>query len=196
MEKNKLNNIIFMKYGVHGSESVESIIKRKQNENEDKSFWWGYGSKVCHPLTQVKPFVQECNKSNEKVYLVLEYTSSVKSTDDKNKADCLENRANQYSVDNKKWYEINNNINVFDSKYALICKNLKKVDLKINLSDYEVAIGGNKGKLLSDYINGQNDKGCARLTNVKVDESKAKIIQVDYIAEVVCPYAVFLRKYE
>ncbi len=50
-----------MKYRVHASEKVESIIQRKSKEHEGikQTFWWGYGGKVCHPIKQVQPFVKE-----------------------------------------------------------------------------------------------------------------------------------------
>lgn len=37
----KPNNIVYMKYGIHASESVDDIIQRKQKEFSDggMSFW-------------------------------------------------------------------------------------------------------------------------------------------------------------
>lgn len=187
MEIQSLENIIFMKYGEHASENVESIIERKSKEHdgEEKVFWWGYGGKVCHPLKQVQPFIKECQRMGQKVYLVLSPTPSPNIGDSGT-------RAIEFSKDKENWERIAESINVYGSDYALVCNNLRKVDFTLDLSKYEVAVGAKKGKVLSDYISGRNDKGCAYLIREPKDY-KPQFVQIDYIAEIIDPYAVFVR---
>lgn len=188
MENQALENIIFMKYGVHASENVESIIERKSKEcdGEKKIFWWGYGGSTCHPLTQVQPFVSECQRNGQKVYLVLSYTPS------SNNNPAI--RANEFSKDNKNWECIPNGINVYGSAHALVCTNFRKVDFTLDLSKYEVAVGGHKGEALSSYIGCRTDKGCAHMIHEAKDNTvEPEYAQIDYIAEIIDPYAVFLR---
>ena len=65
-------NIIVMKYGVHASEDVESIVVRKMQEVQvAKKMFWGYGGVLCHPLKQVQPFLRENCSKGEKTYLLL-----------------------------------------------------------------------------------------------------------------------------
>ena len=70
-------------------------------------------------------------------------------------------RSNYFSTDNKIWKNMDSNINVYGSKYALVIKNLQKCDFEIDLGNYEIAIGNSKGKNLADYLNGRVDKACA-----------------------------------
>ena len=174
-----MNHIILMKYGYHASEEVDSIIKRKLLEIEEKGFcFWGYGGTLLHPLNQVQPF---CEK--EKVYLLLSFTNS------KYFGDSM--RANYYSSDKINYQKIPKEINVYGSKKALVFNNLKKVDFDINLYDYEVEIGNSKGKSLADYFKLRVDKVCA----VYKETSKIKkMVHIDYIAELVYPYSVFIKE--
>ncbi len=94
---------------------------------------------------------------NQKVYLVLSPTPSSNSGDHGK-------RAIEFSRDKEKWESIPQSIHVYGSEYALVCNSLIKVDFTLDLNRYEVAVGGNKGKALSDYI-----------------------------AEIIDPYAVFVR---
>jgi len=174
-----MNNIIFMKYGSHALENVDSIILRKQKEIENVGFcFWGYGGTLLHPLKQVLPF------ANDKyVYIFFMKTESEflgEGTVYK-----------YYSIDNIKYEKVPMGIKVTGSKKALVFNNLRKVDIRVNLCDYEIAIGPSKGKNLSDYMKGRVDKACAVLTEKSKGE---KIVHIDYIAELVEPYAVFLKE--
>lgn len=175
----KLENIILMKYGYHANEEVDSIIKRKQKEIKDNGYcFWGYGGTILHPLKQTQPFCKD-----KKVYLLLTSTQS--------KYENNGTRALEYSIDKLNYQKIPKSINVFGSTYALVFKNLEQVNFEINLCDYEIAIGSSKGKCLKDYFGGRVDKACA--TYKKKSDLEEKI-HIDYIAELVSPYAVFIKE--
>lgn len=151
-----MKNIIFMKYGVHASETVASIVKRKQQEIAATGYsYWGYGGNFCHPLTQVQPFAQEVLAKGEKLYLVMSYTESKLNNEPQ--------RCNHYSIDGSTWVAFDPAINVLGSKFALCIKDLQICDFELDLADYEVAVGASKGKPLNEYIRFRVDKACACL---------------------------------
>lgn len=151
-----MKNIIYMKYGVHASETVASIVKRKQQEIAATGYsYWGYGGNFCHPLTQVQPFAQEVLAKGEKLYLVMSYTESKLNNEPQ--------RCNFYSTDGSTWVEFDPAINVLGSKFALCIKDLQICDFELDLADYEVAVGASKGKPLNEYIRFRVDKACACL---------------------------------
>ena len=158
-------NIIFMKYGVHAGEKVEDIINRKMREIENaQKMFWGYGGTICNPKSQVQPFLESNINKNEKTYLLMAYTpSEFRNSEDK---------AESYSVDNVNWDEIPQGIHVKGSKYAIVCKNIKRCDFQIDLADYIVPIGNSKGRTLSDYIKGHLDKGCGVFSKNMTNASK------------------------
>lgn len=175
----KMENIILMKYGYHANEEVDAIIKRKEKEIKDVGYcFWGYGGTLLHPLTQTQPFCK-----NKKVYLLLTKTPS--------KFENSAKRANYFSIDKIHYEKITKGINVLGSKHALVFKDLQKVDMEINLCDYEIGIGASLGKNLGDYFHGRVDKACAVY---KGKSQKEKKIHIDYIAELVSPYAVFIKE--
>ena len=175
----KMENIILMKYGYHANEEVDAIIKRKEKEIKDVGYcFWGYGGTLLHPLTQTQPFCK-----NKKVYLLLTSTPS--------KFENSAKRANYFSIDKIHYEKIPKGINVLGSKHALVFKDLQKVDMEINLCDYEIGIGVSLGKNLGDYFHGRVDKAIAIY---KGKSQKEKKIHIDYIAELISPYAVFIKE--
>lgn len=135
-------NIIYMKYGVHASESIDSIIKRKTEEiKKCQQMFWGYGGVLCHPLNQVQPFLKENLLKGEKTYLLLSQTQS--------KLNNAPSTAMTYSCDKVEWQPIPNGIKVLGSKYAIVCKSIEQCDFCIDLSNYIVSIGNSMGKRLS-----------------------------------------------
>lgn len=177
---NDYQNIIFMKIGYHSSEDLESIIKRKKEEDSNGYFYWGYGGTICHPLNQVRPFCKD-----KKVYLLMSITKS------KFEGKSIESYC--YSINNKDWLPLPDHILVTSSKYALVCKNLKEVDFDINLNDYEVGIGNNKGKSFEEYIGHRIDKGCAIKKKNSSKDKNNNLINIKYMAELVEPYSVFIK---
>lgn len=180
-----MENIIFMKYGVHASENVNSIITRKKEEiaNCNKMFW-GYGGVVCHPQNQIQPFLLENALRGEKTYLVLSETSS--------KLYNTAARATSYSIDKKCWIPFEEGINVLGSKYAIVCGSLEECDIMLDLNKYTIPIGASKGKLLSNYVSGRVDKACGRYCDNQQSDTPT-LIKISFCAEVILPSAVYVK---
>lgn len=153
----ELKNIILMKYGTHAFESPDDITRRKEREVKEVGMtFWGYGGNICHPASQVQPFLERNRAKNEDTFLVL-----VKSNSVWNKEVCY---ANWYSEDNAIWKLIPDPLKVSSSKFALICSSFVQCDILLNLTQYEVPVGNSKGRRLSDYISGRITKGCGSLS--------------------------------
>jgi hypothetical protein len=179
------DNIVFMKFGYHAEENEYNIIRRKQLEFENAGkVFWGYGGIICHPLRQVQPFVRYFNEQNSKVYLVMSFTPS--------KPLNAGTHAEEYSVDGVNWNKLPRGINVIGSKFAIVCSKLFTIKEKINLYEYNIAIGQSEGKNASDYISYRVDKGCL-LKNANSKQNKSNIKDIELYAEIVYPYAVFIR---
>lgn len=174
-----------MKVGFHVDESLESIITRKQTEERTHGkIFWGYGGTLCHPVNKVHPFIRETKRRKLRPILVLSVTSSKFVT--------TRTVAGEYSVNGEIWYPVPPGICVSGSRYAIVCKNLRQFDKEIDLSMYVLATGPKKGISLADYIRSRVDKACAFMCETpNVDEKN--IIKVSYVAEIVEPYAVFVR---
>lgn len=178
-------NIIFMKYGVHASESIESIIKRKMEEIEKcQKMFWGYGGVLCHPLNQVQPFLEENVLRKEKTYLLLSKTPSELNN--------VPQIAKMYSCDKINWEPIPNEIKVLGSKFAIVCSSIEQCDFNLDLSSYIVPVGNSRGRKLSQYIQGRVDKACGRY-NKDVSGVEPRIVNITLCAEIVYPFSVFLN---
>lgn len=180
--------ILFMKIGVHAQEPLESIIARKNREIEDAGFaMWGYGGNTCHPRTMVQPFAIEFAERGRPIVLCMQEMNS------RHMAEQL--RAEQFSADGFTWEKMPSAINVIGSRYALKITNLRAERHSLPLAQTRVAVGRSVGKLGARYIVGQVDKACLQVTDApevgNADESKP--IQIDLVADVVAPYAVFVR---
>ena len=182
-------NILFMKAGFHGDETLKNIVDRKLREiDETGCAFWGYGGKACYPTTQVQPFCRESSKKGKPVYLCMPETPS--------KHCPTEKRENKYySSDKKSFFRIPEAINVPHSHYALVINRLKSVKYDLLLSKTVVAIGPSKGKRGHKYIQGQSDKACLTLSNDvdQFSDSDATKVEITLMAELCWPYAVFLE---
>lgn len=179
----ELNNIIVMKYGFHVQETVDDIMKRKTKEMQDLGqLFWGYGGSICNPITQVQPFLEENSRRGESTYLLLIRTSS--------DYHAVGSVAKFYSRDKVEWKKIPDGINVIGSKFALVCEDLTPMRFLLNLSQYKIAVGKSKNKLLKDYFRGRVDKACARkMVNDFCDDNN--LVEVTWIAKVID--AVFVK---
>jgi hypothetical protein len=180
--------ILFMKVGVHAQEDLDSIIRRKIKEIEDTGYaLWGYGGGTCHPTKAVQPFAQEYVAKGQPVYLWMHEMVS------KHHADQV--RAEQMSVDGMNYEPIPQTINVLGSRYALAIKDLRREEFPLLLSRVEVAIGNSRGKSGQKYIAGRVDKACFNLCNdvLTPPEPESTPIQINLVAELCPPYAVFLK---
>jgi hypothetical protein len=172
-----------MKVGVHAGEPFEQIIERKHDEELSCGrFLWGYGGTLCHPRTQVAPFVTQALAAGAEPLLVMLRTSSKHVVSGPPAADM--------SVDGREWRPISASAMVTSSRYALVCRGLRQTLEEVNLSEYRVAVGRSQGSVVSRYMKGRVDKACARLAG---SDLLPEIRVVAYVAELTEPYAVFMR---
>ncbi len=193
-ETEQFEAIIYIKVGTHAGESIDEIISRKQNEEKRAGmFFWGYSGKILFPSTQVLPFIEE-SKSRGIVPKLLMHVIQNRSRNRYNPH--VSQKAEYYSKNKEDdWQLIPQGISVIGSDYALVCRNLKKVNTTIDLSLYELANSKRRGDSLDNYIRNQIDKACAFLkTPFPRDYKKSDtIVEISYVADLVEPYAVFLK---
>lgn len=180
--------LIFMKVGVHANEDLASIIQRKTKEIDDAGFaLWGYGGATCYPNSMVQPFAKDLSRQGKKIYLCMQEMNSHHYAD--------KVRADEYSIDGSSWKQIPAPINVLGSRFALAIKALRKEEFILPLSRTKVAVGPSTGRQGHQYIQGRADKACLEvLDNVgkPLDEDEPQV-QINLVAELCEPYAVFLR---
>jgi hypothetical protein len=177
---------LYMKVGTHAQEPLEDIINRKTREIEQAGYaMWGYGGNTCHPETMVQPFARSCEQRGDVIYLCMEEMNS------KHFAEQI--RAEEWSSDGLKWQTIPPEIAVLGSRYALVIKNLRKEEFDISLQNTKVAIGNSSGASGSKYISGRVDKGCLEVWENPVVSPEDKSVHIKLVADLINPYAVYLR---
>jgi hypothetical protein len=180
--------IIFMKIGTHAQEDLKAIIERKSKEIADTGYgMWGYGGNTCHPRTMVQPFAEIFQEVKQPIHLVMEEMNS------RHWAEQV--RAEQYSTDGLTWDDIPKTINVMGSRYALMIKDLRHEEFVLPLNQTVVPVGPNMGRVGSRYLRGQVDKACLRVTDhvERPNEEEHREVRINLVAELVEPYAVFLK---
>lgn len=181
--------LLYMKVGTHANEPLDEILARKNKEIEEAGVaFWGYGGNTCHPQTMVQPFVKAFEEEGKTIHLLMEKMES--------KHYAAQIRADEYSKDGINWEPIHDAIGVLGSRFALVIKGLRHADFEIPLNQTQVAIGNSQGRLGSKYIQGRVDKGCLEVLDKhknQIDPDTDKIAKINLIAELVDPYAVFLR---
>lgn len=184
----KKAGIIFMKVGLHAQESIEDIIKRKQQEFEAAgSIFWGYGGSTCHPLTMVQPFAKEMQKKGGEILIIMQKMDS--------KHDAPPEVAKQYSDDGVNWQPIPKGIEVRGSRFALVLDELKLEEFDVDIGDLQVGVGPNRGRRADKYLIGQTDKGCFVYSprEVPIAPEERIIKHIGLVAKVKSPFAVFVR---
>lgn len=177
--------IIFMKVGFHIDEDLEQIIERKLIEDQTQdTIFWGYNGTICRPPT-VQQFVISALKKNMVPKLVMSLTSS-------KYVSRYTGWAREFSVDGKEWFLLPDNVKVKGSKYAIVCRDLRKEDVWIDLNMYRVACGKQSGVRLSEYIRYRIDKACAVYDTASFP-TKNTLVKISYVADLKEPYAVFVR---
>ncbi len=175
--------ILFMKVGTHAQESLSDIIERKQQEIDEAGFaMWGYGGNTCHPRTIVQPFALRRDDLGQPIRLVMEPMES--------KHFAAPVRAEEFSVNGLEWANIPDAINVLGSRYALCINNLRQTESELVLGDTRVAVGNSCGRQGDAYVRGRVDKACLEVVG---DGSSKKIVKIGLAADLVEPFAVFLR---
>jgi hypothetical protein len=174
-----------MKVGTHANESLTDILKRKRAEIEDAGFaLWGYGGNTCHPLTMVQPFARGVEQNGGLIHLVMKPMESHHFA--------VTERADEMSKDGVHWDPIPPSVNVIGSRYALAIKDLREQEFELALAHTRVAIGNSAGRRGDQYVKGRVDKACLEVVDEVVpDEPKA--IEIQLVADLVDPYAVFVR---
>jgi hypothetical protein len=178
---------LYMKVGTHARETLEDIVARKRKEIEEAGYaLWGYGGSTCHPLSMVQPFARDYVKKAGRIYLCMQ------PMDSKHFAEPL--RASKMSIDGVAWEEIPAPVNCKGSRYALVIKDLRQEHFDISLQRTKVAIGNSMGRAGDAYIAGRVDKACLEAQEgVEVGQDDEKRIHIGLVAEIVDPYAVFLK---
>ncbi|OBP72349.1 hypothetical protein BAE42_16190 [Mesorhizobium loti] len=180
--------VLFMKVGTHANEDLDSIIARKTKEIEDAGYgMWGYGGNTCHPRSMVQPFAEIFEQRGQPIHLVMEKMTS------RHFAEQL--RADEYSADNLNWTEIPPDIRVLGSRFALVIKSLEKCEMLLPLNQTRVPVGRSMGRIGSRYLRGQADKACLEVLDHPevVNDGDRKEVGISLVAELMPPYAVFLR---
>jgi hypothetical protein len=181
------DGLLYMKVGTHAQEELKDIIARKTKEIEQAGFaLWGFGGNTCHPISMVQPFAREYQRRSGIIYLCMQPMAS--------RHFATQVRAEEFSVDGIRWQRIPSAINVLGSRYALPIKNLRHEDFDLALARTKVAIGNSKGRLGSRYVAGRVDKACLEVMEDSLTESHGESsVHIGLVAEIVDPYAVFVR---
>jgi hypothetical protein len=180
--------VLFMKIGVHAREPLDAIIERKLKEIERTGYaLWGYGGSTCHPTSMVQPFSAALAREGQPIYLCMNKMESTHSADPI--------RATHCSADELTWEVIPDSIDVIGSRFALKIRDLRPEDFRLPLSKATVAVGPSLGMQGSRYISGRVDKACFRLADgVDVPaDPKESAVDINLVAELESPYAVFLK---
>jgi hypothetical protein len=176
--------LIYMKVGTHADEPFDQIFERKRKEIEDEGFaLWGYGGNTCHPLSMVQPFAQGIHEQGGIIRLVMQPMTSRHFT--------VSARAEEYSADSLNWSAVPPGINVLGSRFALKITNLREEAFELPLSQTRVAIGPTTGRRGDLYIKNHVDKACLEVTEAPEEVDAA--VEIKLIADIVEPYAVFVR---
>ena len=175
------SKFIIMKVGSHGDESFEQIINRKNCEQEKVGFMlWGYSGNFLDVI-QTRKFLNSNNPTRAFILM-----SNTKSPFKNNPI-----RSNFFSLDKEKWNRLPEFLFTSGCDKAVVCRNLIPTDFNINLSNFRVAVGPSKGKLLSDYLKYRVDKACVYFSPNKQQNNK-NIIKINWIAEILPPYTIYL----
>jgi hypothetical protein len=178
--------LLFMKIGTHANETLADIIKRKTEEIRQTGFgMWGYGGSTCHHTSMVQPFAKTFAQRGQTIHLCME---------EMNSNHFGEGVAAEYSVDGLTWQEIPDTIEVRGSRYALVISNLHEDRFTLPLDQTRVPVGPSMGRLGSRYIQGRVDKACLEvLEKPELVNEPARNLGINLVADLVDPYAVFLR---
>jgi hypothetical protein len=180
--------VLYMKVGTHANEPLDAIIERKQAEIDAVGFaLWGYGGNTCHPTTMVQPFARDFELRGETIHLVMHPMVSSHFA--------VTARAGEMSTDGQEWTPIPDAINVLGSRYALAIAALEPVEFVLPLSQTRVALGNSRGRRGDEYIQGRVDKAVFEVVDEPPDDDspEREAEQIGLVAELVEPFAVFVR---
>lgn len=176
---------IVMKVGPHSNMTLPDIIEsKKQEELTHGVHYWGYSGVFCQP----RPTQEFCKMAREKYgenpsIILIETKSSYKSNI---------GYITQYSVDNKVYVPFRAPVQLQGAQFSFVAKGLKC--LKFVPAMYNVYGGKNHGKSLLEHMRFRVNKSFAILnTSCVVSEENSVPMNV-LAAELVEPYAVWLKE--
>ncbi|KKS06768.1 MAG: hypothetical protein UU61_C0031G0007 [Parcubacteria group bacterium GW2011_GWB1_41_4] len=186
----RYNHILLMKAGPYCGYGLEEIIKIKQKEERAiGKFFWGYSGVFCRPGL-VNAFVKS-SQSSKVIGLFIETKSSYSTTE--------QGKFTEFSEDKIHWQKLPKQVllvgNTRKPHFAVCGKNLKRLNKRINLSDYKIfmktGLFPHFDKTLNNYFRSRVDKalGVYSLSSSK-DESSVEI-KCSY--ELIEPYCVYIR---
>ena len=176
---------LYMKVGVHASETLEDILIRKRKEIKDAGVaFWGYGGNTCHPIQAVQPFVREQTDKGLTVRLLMQEINS------RHFAEPVP--ATHYSADGVTWLKVPKGVNVLGSRYALVLSTLDAIDLPVSLEDSIVGVGKRIGSPGAKYIRGHVDKACLVYQPTQ-HPAPPQQVHLKLSARMADPYAVLLK---
>lgn len=179
--------LLFMKIGTHANENLADIIARKTAEIRNTGYgMWGYGGNTCHPASMVQPFARTFAERGRTIQLCME---------EMNSNHFGEGIADEFSADGITWQKIPEMIEVRGSKYALVIEDLHEQKFTLPLDQTRVPVGPSTGRLGSRYIQGRVDKACLEVMEAPelTNQGKPRSLEIDLVAKLKDPYAVFLR---
>ena len=174
-----------MKVGPHSGFGLKKIIEmKKKEESIYGKFFWGYSGVFCRLFKTVK-FVEKCLKNYGIVPTFVAIPTKSKYFSHNI------GKITEYSIDGKQYHPLPSKVLLIGCKYALICKNLKEVDMTLDLNRYIVRSTKKTQKPLGEYVKYRVNKACAVLMDNPTLSSKH--VNVSFIADLIDPFCVFLR---
>jgi hypothetical protein len=82
---------------------------------------------------------------------------------------------------------------VLGSRYALAITGLREENFDLPLAQTRVAIGSSRGRPGDQYISGRVDKACLEVAEPPKKETIQVTTKINLIAQLVSPYAVYVR---
>jgi len=181
-----LETLVFMKVGSHGDEKFQEIIRRKKREEHLSGFMlWGYAGNLLDAF-DLSLYLKTNWQRGKRIFIAMSETKSPFRN--------YPIRSKSFSIDKHIWYQLPKNVYTYGCDKAIICKGLEHVKIKIDLAAFSVSVGPSKGKNLSEYIKYRTDKACAEYCNYSKN-IKPSFIDINWIAEIVAPFAVYLDNY-
>jgi hypothetical protein len=137
----------------------------------------------------VQPFAETFEGHGKPIYLCMNEMNS------KHFAEPV--RAKEFSADAINWTSVPPSINVLGSRFALVIEGLQRNKFMLQLDQTRVAVGISRGRLGSRYLVGQADKACLEVIadSERPNDAEPRTIEINLVAKLKAPYAVFLRGY-
>ncbi|KKR06271.1 MAG: hypothetical protein UT34_C0001G0311 [candidate division WS6 bacterium GW2011_GWF2_39_15] len=179
-----------MKAGPYCGYTLPEIIEIKQKEEKKTGkFFWGYSGVFCHPKT-LQNFVLQSISNSKKVYILLTETKSSFETP-------KVEQFTKYSTDTNHWLNLPEEILLVGNKsrphFAITGNKLHAVEMNLDISQYCLLNGLliNKDRYLNNYFKYRVDKACGYYS--PREDYTEKIIKVNYLAELVSPYSIYIK---